>query len=260
MAMDTSMSYLEIVEEAERFYDEHGRGAHSGYKSFKRWQYWSKRCLNGDGKMMNNAKVFQEFAEFKANSTELEDDQDSWNELGPYQAENSSTWSSHIGRITSLALDPNNEDHLLVGSPTGGIWKTLDGGDTWTPIYDYQAILKIYSLAINPAQSNDYFAGTWGGGIQRSQDGGLTWSGVKGVPTGTRIIDIKFNPHNADQIFAINEGGNIFTSTDGGDNWRSALTAAYILYDMAFSLSDPNIIFASGHNSMFKSEDGGITF
>ena len=261
MAMDSTMSYLEIVEEAELFFDENGRGAHSGYKSFKRWQYWAKRCLDGDGMMLNNAAVFQEFSSFQANSEDLSPQSDGlWAELGPYQVQNSSTWSSHIGRITSLALDPNDENHLLVGSPTGGIWKSINGGQSWEPIYDFQSILKIFSLAINPAQSDDYFAGTWGGGIQRSRDGGQTWAGVRGIPTATRIIDIKFNPHNPNQIVAINEGGNIFTSLNGGDNWRSALTAPYILYDIAFSLADPNIMFVSGANAVYKSSDLGISF
>jgi len=264
MAMDTTMSFIEIVDEANAYYDLNGKGHHSGYKSFKRWEYWMKRCLNAEGKMMSNAKSNKEFGTFRdafLNSQEFQAlSTISWEELGPFETDNSSSWSSHMGRITSIAVDASDSDHILVGSPTGGVWQSRDEGLTWVPIFDNESVTKIFSIEINPHNPEEYFVGTWGGGVRRSQDGGATWTSVRGVPNGTRILRLAVHPVDPDIILAINEGGNIFRSNDGGDNWRSIYTSANILYDLEFKPNDPATIYASGINEVLISTNYGESF
>ncbi len=262
MAMDTTMSYEDIVTEGESFFDQHGRGQHTGYKSFQRWQYWMKRCLDKEGHMMSGVKLHDAFHQFQAvhepkrNSKSLP----TWTDLGPYEAGNTNGWSSHLGRITSIAVDDNDLNHILVGSPTGGVWKTTDGGANWEAIYDFETVLDIYSLAISPHNPQHYYIGTWGAGIRRSVDGGQTWIESQGVSSSTRIIDIAISPVDPNICIAINEGGNVFQSSTAGERWDVSLIHSGTLYDVEFKPSDANTVYVSGKGAIFKSTDKGWTF
>ena len=262
MAMDSSMTYEAIVEEAERFFDKMGKGSHTGYKSFKRWEYWMKRCLDSNGKMIGGAMVDDRYQQFMATQSEFQPalTSTSWAPHGPVQARTTSGWSSHIGRVTSMAIDSKNMDHIIVGTPSGGIWKTLDGGQSWNPISDKESVLKIYSLEISPHDSNHYYAGTWGGGIIQSTDGGENWFGSNGIFGNARIIAVRVSEDNPQHIMAINEGGNIFKSFNGGAFWNNRLSSSTTLYDIEYKPDDPNVIYVSGQGRVYISHDAGTSF
>ena len=81
-----------------------------------------------------------------------------------------------VGRITGIAIDQNNSDHIIVGANTGGVWKTLDGGQNWMPLGDYFSNLRVYSVTIDPTNSDHYFFGSNNGLIYHSLDAGATWN------------------------------------------------------------------------------------
>ena len=95
------------------------------------------------------------------------------------------------GRIRSIVVHPNKPDTLFAGSVGGGIWKTTNGGASWTPVDDFMAVLSVSSLVINPANPSVMFAGTGegygnadslrGAGIFKSVDGGTTWTQLPGT-------------------------------------------------------------------------------
>ncbi len=57
-----------------------------------------------------------------------------WEQLGPSYWNQTSGWNPGVGRITSIAIDPNDEDHVIIGSPGGGVWKTTNGTAPWTAL------------------------------------------------------------------------------------------------------------------------------
>ncbi len=263
MAMDTTMSYQEIVEEGESFFEEYGRGQHTGYKAFKRWQYWMKRCLDADGHMMTNAQAienFEKFQEAQSSNGKRRRQNPIWTELGPTSAGNTNGWSAHLGRVSAIGVQADNPDHIIVGSPTGGVWKTTDCGVNWTPIYDEESNLDIYSLEINPHNPQDYLVGTWGAGVRRSRDGGLTWTDVPGIAKSTRIVDLAVNPLDSNNIIVVNEGGNIFQSRNGGQRFDNSLIHQGTLYDVEFMPGSATVVYVSGKNGVYRSEDGGWSF
>src|SRR5947208_1469003 len=112
----------------------------------------------------------------------------SWTPLGPAPI-NSGTAPGTLtssGRVTAIAADPTNANIIYVGAASGGVWKTTNGGTSWTPLTDGQASLATGSLALDPLNSNIIYAGTgeenfsadsyYGCGILKSVDGGATWT------------------------------------------------------------------------------------
>ena len=104
-----------------------------------------------------------------------------WTLIGP---EPEGSFAS--GRVTALAIDPTNTQTVYLGGAEGGVWKTTDGGQKWTPLGDSLVSLAVGSIAIDPSNHNTVYVGTgeenfaidsyYGAGILKSTDAGATWT------------------------------------------------------------------------------------
>lgn len=176
--------------------------------------------------------------------------------MGPLSATNTSTWSSHIGRITNIAIDPNNTDHIIISSPGGGIWKTTDEGNTWIPLFDDKTSMNVYSVHISHDDPDVYLAATTGLGVQRSVDGGLTWSNTSGE--GGTIYSFLQDPSNSQIYYAGSSNGRVYKSTNGGQNWSSTIVHFDDIYDLEFRPGSNSTIYASGRQGgVYISTDSG---
>lgn len=263
-AFTTNKTYDELVAVGNAYFDNAGREKGVGYKPFKRWEYWSRRRLDENGRIISNAQVKKEverFIEASPDHTKALASNHNFIEMGPMSAVNTSTWSSHLGRLTSVGIDESDNTHLIVGAPSGGVWKTNDTGATWEALFQEQANISVFAVAIDPTNSNVYLAGTQGDGIWRSTDGGTTWTATSGISSGDRINTIKYHPGTANTVFAIGEWyGETYKSTDNGLSWTVVDTYAPNMYDLEFHPSNPNRIFISGNGIVKASNDGGNTF
>jgi len=258
---DSEKTFEEIVEIAEAYFDVVGRGKGVGYKQFKRWEYWASRSLDENGKVITNFGTKKELEKFYQSNPPERAITTVFSEMGPQSAVNTDTWSSHIGRITSIGLDPNNENHLIAGSSSGGVWRTDDFGANWTPMSDEETYLDIFSLEISHADGDTYFAGTDGGGILKSTDAGVTWVSTAGIVNNDVINTLTMHPTDSNILFAIGRWqGRVYKSTDGGDNWNTVHDDNEDLYDLEFKPGDPTIVYASGDGTMLKSTDSGESF
>src|SRR5690606_7485213 len=138
---------------------------------------------------------------------------DNWEELGPESWNATSGWNPGVGRITGLAIEEGNENHMIAGANTGGVWKTTDGAQTWTPLCDYFSNLSVCDVTIHPTDSNTYYFGSTSGKIFKSTDAGATWNLLATI--GNSIVNkILINPTNTDIMFATAENVGIYRSTD----------------------------------------------
>jgi photosystem II stability/assembly factor-like uncharacterized protein len=198
------------------------------------------------------------------------------------------------GRATDVEGVPGNPRVVYVGSASGGVWKTVDGGITWKPLFDEQPVLSIGDLALEPGNPEVIYAGTgesnlrnsisFGNGVYKSTDGGMTWKHL-GLEKTRHISRILINPLNTNILyvaavghcFGPNPERGVFRSSDGGQSWKKIL---YIdefhgASDLEIDPKNPNILYAgmwnferkpwtftsgSKEGGVYKTVDGGLTW
>ena len=254
---------LEVQNAAKTYFENRDKGRGTGYKSYKRWEYNALRLQDDNGRLKPPSFYYNELERYNAYTNNKTQQYrmrkvDNWEQLGPYEWNQTSGWNPGVGRITSIGIDPNNENHMIVGSPTGGVWKTTDGSATWTALTDNLSNINVYALTIHPTNSDVYFWGSDSGVVFKSTDAGATWNLLADTGDGN-VNKILINPSNTNQLFCSIESSGVFQSKDGGVNWVKIHPESVRGYDIEFKPSDTNTIYASG-NSFFKSTDSGQSF
>ena len=209
-----------------------------------------------------------------------------WTPLGP---------GNIGGRIRSIVIKTSNTANILIGSVSGGIWKTTNGGSSWTPKLDNGSQLAIGSMIKDPSNENIVYAGTgegwnnsdnvYGGGIYKSIDFGETWnllsstigtniwsfSNVRSMafdPSGN-LYAVTYASKRKDGVGSYYTNGGLFKSTDGGNSWSlispSTMATNYFNGDDVIPFSSTTIIFATGPNGstlggIYRTTDGGSTW
>ena len=253
----------QIQESAEAYFENRDKGRGTGYKGYKRWEYDAIRMQDDNGLLKSPSFYYNELERYNSytnNSTQLGQMRMSanWEQLGPSSWNQTTGWNPGVGRITSIAIDPSDENHIIVGSPGGGVWKTTDGATTWSALTDNLSNIRVYALTIDPTNSNVYYWGSSSGVIFKSSDAGATWNELADTGNGD-VNKILINPSNPNQLFCSTEYSGVFQSTDGGANWEKIHGSSSRGYDIEFKPGDTSTIYASG-NLFFKSTDGGLTF
>ncbi len=169
--------------------------------------------------------------------------------------------SGRVAAVDAVVSDPNI---IYVGAATGGVWKSVDGGITWKPIFDDQGTGSIGAIAINQANPDIVWVGTGegnprnsagvGDGVYKTMDGGHTWTHL-GLERSERIHRIALDPTNPDVAYlgvmgpAWSDGDErgVFKTTDGGHTWDRVLFANERTgaSDLVMDPSNPNKLFAA---------------
>lgn len=258
-----TFTVAEIQAEAESYFSIVGRERGKGFNPYKRWEYDALRNMDENGMLKTPEFYFNELEEYNnslnrnTESSRLVDT-GNWEQLGPTLWNATWGWNPGVGRVTSIAVDRFNTNHIIVGAQTGGVWKSTDGGASWTVLTDNLSNLNVYALAIDPTNSSTYFWGTSSGTIFKSTDAGATWNFL--ADTGNGIVNkILIDPTNTSKMYCSVESGGLFKSTDAGVNWSLIVSGATNGYDFEFKPGDTSTIYASG-NQFYKSIDGGATF
>ena len=198
------------------------------------------------------------------------------------------------GRIADVAVDPTDRSVWYVATSSSNVWKTVNRGTTWTPIFDDYPSYSTGSIAIDPTDSNVIWLGTgentsqrsvgWGDGVYKSLDGGRTWSNT-GLRTSEHIGQILIDPRDPDVVYAAAMGGlwapggdrGLFKTTDGGATWTPVLEISENtgIADVAMDPRDPDVLYAVAfqrrrhvgvliaggpESGVWKSTDGGETW
>jgi len=189
------------------------------------------------------------------------------------------------GELMQLRLDPANVNVIYVGAAGGGVWKSADGGTTWTALTDSQSTLNTGALAIAPSNSSIIYAGTgdgtgstqsfYGKGVLKSTDAGITWTLLgNSVFNRHNIAKVIVDPTNANTVYVAVPGGGmnglsgstgIWKSTDGGTTWAnttSSIDTNGRWADVAMDPSNSQRLIATlaqttAKNGLYVSTNGG---
>src|ERR1700716_2525835 len=111
------------------------------------------------------------------------------------------------GRVMTIAVDPSNKAVIYIGAASGGVWKSVNGGASWQPVFDSQGSFSIGWVAIDARHPNIVWGGTgernsqrsvgYGDGVYKSEDGGRSWTNV-GLKNSEHIGRIVINPTDSD--------------------------------------------------------------
>lgn len=188
-----------------------------------------------------------------------------WTPLGP---------GNLGGRVTAIATHPTQPNTVWIGSASGGIWKSTDGGGSWLPASDFMGSLSINSLVISPSDPNVMYAATGepfyipgalpGAGLFKSTDGGATWNALAATnpaldPRWAYITRIAIHPTNGNILLAVN-GDGIYRTADGGFNWSRWSDGARGFDGIVFDPLDGNKALALGETSIAYTTDGGVSW
>lgn len=168
------------------------------------------------------------------------------------------------GRITTIDALADNPDFIVVGAASGGVWKTINGGGEWKPLFDEQSTLNIGSVAIQQSNPSVMWVGTGEGnprnslnigeGIFKTIDGGKSWNKM-GLEKTMNIHRIIIDPTNPNIVYAGAIGNpyaehpdrGVYKTTDGGLKWENILKTNDTsgVGDMIMDPSNPNKLFAA---------------
>jgi photosystem II stability/assembly factor-like uncharacterized protein len=204
-----------------------------------------------------------------------------WRFVGPFRG----------GRTLAVSGVVGDARTFYLGAVDGGVWKTVDAGQSWTPIFDEQPVQSIGALEVAPANPDVIYVGTgegcirndisYGNGMYKSTDAGKTWSHI-GLDDSQHIPRLAIDPKNPDRVFVAvlghasgpNPERGVYRTLDGGKTWQRVLfkddqTGAV---DLSFDPADSNVIYAALYqqirmpwgassggpgSGLYKSTDGG---
>ena len=260
--------------EIQKAFNEYWKGKEiergKGFKPFSRWEYMMQSRTFDD--INRSAIMWDAYMEKLKPREELTEGE--WNLIGPKvpPVDISTGYIVGAGRIDCIEFHPTDSLIFYIGSPTGGLWKTTDGGNTWVTLTDQLPSMGIADIAIHPQNPDTIFIATgdrdagdvYSAGVLKSTDGGINWTttSLSFAQSQQNIVNrLLIRPDQPDTLIAGTNNG-IYLLSEAGASSIKILDGNF--KDLEFKPFDPSVIYAAsysyGYSSIYRSSDGGLTF
>ncbi|MFN8144455.1 MAG: T9SS type A sorting domain-containing protein [Bacteroidia bacterium] len=290
------MSFTEMQREFDTWKHRVNLKKEKNWKYFKRWEMDMQLHTNGSGQPGDPSAYIQAVtavAKEKQRGSSSRNFSAGWSPSGPNAVPNNLTgyMENGIGRINCIAFHPTDPSTYFIGVAQGGVWKTTNNGQSWTPITESLPILRISDISIDPNNPDVMYISVcdfeylgfglnlngrkrnthYGLGVYKTTDGGISWQ-----PTGLSFLltngdaslirKVLVQPSNSNHLVACGASG-MYTSTDAGATWSHRLDSLFM--DMVQDPSNPDILYAAtgwvatanvGNSGIYKSTDFGNTW
>jgi len=198
------------------------------------------------------------------------------------------------GRVIGFAVDPNNAARYFVAAASGGVWKTINNGNTWTPVFEKEGSYSMGAIALDPKNPLTVWVGTgennsqrsvsYGNGIYRSDDGGKSWKNM-GLKSSEHIGRIAIDPKDSNIVYVAAQGPlwgpggdrGLYKTTDGGNTWKKILSVSENtgVTEIVIDQQNPETLYAASYqrrrhmwtlinggpeSAIYKSTDAGATW
>ena len=179
---------------------------------------------------------------------------------------------------SALAIDPSNPNVLYVGTrgpwrydiavpeeyPARGVFRSLDGGQTWLPLSSDVEGLNINAILIHPGDSRTLYLATFDG-VFKSRDGGASWVPASNGLTNREVWVLVMDPRDPDRLFAGTWGGGLFSTTDGGNSWVQTSFSGIDshrdnIFSLAFDPNNPDTLYIGTGDGLFRYDAQGGSF
>lgn len=246
---------------------------------FKRWEWFMEPRVYPSGDITLPSRNWEEYQKYLSENPQI--NQGKTKDINSKTESLSGSWSPFLpipvlgnimgmGRINFIRFDPINSNIIWVGAPSGGLWKSINGGTTWSTNTDQFTVIGCSDILINPTNTNILYLATGDGingstksiGILKSIDGGVSWNATGlswQVSAGYLIQKLIMHPTNSSIIFAASNYG-IYKTIDAGVTWT--LTQSGNFSDIEFKPGAPATIYAvtKGGGYFYKSTNTGTSF
>lgn len=246
-----------------------------GYKQFKRWEHFMEPRVYPSGDLTLPTKTWDNYQAFLDENNQVGNKITSsnmiasatWTAMGPFGpmsglADNG--FPRKAGRDNFITFHPTIANTFWVGSPAGGLWKTINNGASWTTQTDNLSVIGCSDLAIDPVTPTTMYLATGDGeagdtfciGVLKSTDGGATWNttGLTFTPSqGYQMRRLIIDPLNPLVLFAATNGG-VYRTINGGTNWTQVATPN--TFDVEFKPGSSTTIYAAGTTFSISTNSG----
>jgi hypothetical protein len=268
MMQDPKSNFYEVQKAFNLYWQGKEIQKGKGYKQFRRWEEFMKPRVYPSGNLTLPSTTYDNFLEWEKKETNASIVEKAgvfgtWNFVGPL----GKPTNGGAGRVNFVRFNPTNSAEMYLGTPDGGLWKSINGGTSWTTNSDQLATIGCSDLCINPVSTQTMYLATGDGeagdrfslGILKSTNGGASWvtTGVNWVASqGFLIRKMIMHPSDPLTMIAVTNGGVIKTT----DGWATfTVPQAGNFYDAEFKPTDPSIVYISGQK-VFRSTTTGTTF
>ena len=253
-----------------------------GYKKEKHWRRWEQFMsshLGADGELVRYNQLNQDA--LKSLNKNQKTTNSSWAFIGPsassYQSSQGYCIGNGLGRVDRIAFHPSDANIIYAGMPAGGLWRTTNGGTSWTALTDYIPSLGISGIAVSHSNANTIYVLSGDGdsditggfvndfgyiresaGVFKSTDNGETWQQTGTLSNNSYVgYELVMDPNNANTLFAATSDG-LYKTTNGGTSWTQVRTGR--IYDVNFKPGSSTRVYCATNTSFQYSNDGGSSW
>lgn len=289
MMNDSRFNFYQVCDSAEAYFktiEKDKKG--SGYKSFLRWKYENEsKYFPSGNRMVDEYMPWKEYQRIKNEQSSNSNNQrlfltGGWQSLGPdTMGIITGHYAAGLGRVEYVEVNKVNQQQIYMGSRSGGLWRTSNGGATWSHNTDFLPASGVNAIAASPTHFDSVLINVRNAengtsfGIYRSIDGGNNFVqtpfnpsnpslGFGGLGSDFKINVIKYHPRVPNLIFVGTDRG-IYRSTDNLQTWVR-INNSWVVRDIEFHPTLNNIVYvyensgSGNRNKIFKSINQGVSY